>query len=123
MKFKLTMLLVLLITAVTITDAQDESDRKSLMSAVTDLSGFGLSGDKEEKLEEANKNMLQGLFDIADSDKSDDEKKTLFKKAKEDNKDKYLEILGIDGFVDYQKKMKKKLKGYKRTFKLAKWII
>ena len=100
-----TILLIAAIFAISSTStlAQDtKSGRVDLMAAVTDLSGFGLDKDKEQTLKSTNKEVLQGLFEIADSDKSDDEKLALFKKAKEDNTKKYVDILGLEGFADYQ---------------------
>ncbi len=124
MNLRTLLLLIFSTASFTMSYAQDDQgDRKGLMSAVTDLSGFGLSKDKQEELEETNKNVLQGLFDIADSDKSDEEKISLFKKKKEENAKKYKDILGDKGLKDYKKKLKKKTKKYRRTFKLAKWII
>ena len=124
MKLRTLLLLIFATASVTLSYSQDdEGDRKGLMSAVTDLSGFGLSKDKQEELEETNKNVLQGLFDIADSDKSEDEKIALFKKKKEENEKKYKDILGDKGLKSYKKQLKKKTKKYRRTFKLAKWII
>ena len=123
MNLRSVLLLVFTAVSFTLTYAQDSDDKKGLMNAVTDLSGFGLDKDKQEELEETNRKVLNDLFDIADSDKSEKEKVELFKKKKEENAKKYKNILGDNGLKSYKKKLKKKTKKYRRSFKLAKWII
>ena len=97
MNLRSVLLLVFTAVSFTLTYAQDSDDKKGLMNAVTDLSGFGLDKDKQEELEETNRKVLNDLFDIADSDKSEKEKVELFKKKKEENAKKYKNILGDNG--------------------------
>lgn len=116
--------LLLLLLPFTATYAQSpDLDKDKVLAAMNNVGDLDLSADKERELKEANKTAVNKLFDIAQSDMSEEEKERKFLSAKKDNVDRFKGILGDNEFEKYQKKMKKKLRPFKRKAKLVGFIL
>lgn len=97
--------------------------KPDLMKTLDDVSDLGFSRDKNDKLFKQNESFVNDLFDIVDSDKSEDDKRSALGALKKDNNSKLDDLLGIEGAKNYKKKMKKALKPYKRKMKLLKFAL
>lgn len=91
-----------------------------LVNSFNDVGDLGFSDENSKKLMKQNESFVDDIFSIADSDDSDDDKKSALKKLKRDNDSKLDNLLGIDGAKKYRKKMKKTIRPYKRKMKLLK---
>jgi hypothetical protein len=120
-----TFLLIILFISVQISYAQLASiiPKPDLMKTLDDVSDLGFSDDQSKALKKQNESFANDLFDIVDGDKSEDDKKLALGNLKKENEKSLTNILGIDGFKKYQKKMKKMLRPYKRKMKLLKFAL
>ena len=118
------LLLLLLCLPFTASYAQSGGlDKGKVLAAMNNVDGLNLSADKERELKEANENAVNKLFDIAQSDMSEEEKEKKFLSAKKDNVNRFKGILGDNEFEKYQKKVKKQLRPFKRKAKLVGFIL
>lgn len=118
-------LLILLFISVQTSYAQLASiiPKPDLMNTLNDVTDLGFSNDQSSALKKQNESFANDLFDIVDGDKSEDDKKSALGNLKKENEKSLTNILGIDGFKKYQKKMKKMLRPYKRKMKLVKFAL
>jgi hypothetical protein len=118
-------LLILLFISVQTSYAQLASiiPKPDLMNTLNDVTDLGFSNDQSSALKKQNESFANDLFDIVDGDKSEDDKKSALDNLKKENEKSLTNILGIDGFKKYQKKMKKMLRPYKRKMKLVKFAL
>ncbi len=120
-----TFLLILLFISVQTSYAQLASiiPKPDLMKTLDDVADLGFSDDQSKALKKQNESFANDLFSIVDGDKSEDDKKLALGNLKKENEKSLTNILGIDGFKKYQKKMKKMLRPYKRKMKLLKFAL
>lgn len=97
--------------------------KPDLVKTLDDVSDLGFSDDQSKALKKQNESSANDLFDIVDGDKSEDDKKLALGNLKKENEKSLTNILGIDDFKKYQKKMKKMLRPYKRKMKLVKFAL
>jgi hypothetical protein len=97
--------------------------KPDLMKTLDDVSDLGFGKDKSDKLIKYNESFVSDLFNIVDSDKSEDDKKNALKMLKKDNEKNLTDLLGVDNFKSYKKKMKKMLRPYKTKMKLLKFAL
>jgi hypothetical protein len=119
------LLLILLFISVQTSYAQLASiiPKPDLMNTLDDVADLGFSDDQTKALKKQNESFANDLFNIVDGDKSEDDKKLALGNLKKENEKSLTNILGIDGFKKYQKKMKKLLRPYKRKMKLLKFAL
>lgn len=119
------LLLILLFISVQTSYAQLASiiPKPDLMNTLNDVTDLGFSDDQSKALKKQNESFANDLFNIVDGDKSEDDKKLALGNLKKENEKSLTNILGIDGFKKYQKKMKKLLRPYKRKMKLLKFAL
>lgn len=118
-------LLIILFISVQTSYAQLASiiPKPDLMNTLNDVTDLGFSDDQSKALKKQNESFANDLFNIVDGDKSEDDKKLALGNLKKENEKSLTNILGIDGFKKYQKKMKKLLRPYKRKMKLLKFAL
>lgn len=97
--------------------------KTDMLKMLDDVADLGITGDKNDKLIKQNESFVNDLFDIVDSDKSEDDKKNALGILKKDNEKNLTDLLGVDGYKSYKKKMKKMFKPYKRKMKLLKFAL
>jgi len=97
--------------------------KPDLMNTLGDVADLGFGNDKNDALKKQNENFVNSLFDIVDGDKSEDDKKLALKNLKKENEKSLTDLLGVDNFKSYQKKMKKMLRPYKQKMKLLKVVF
>lgn len=97
--------------------------KPDLIKSLDDVSDLGFSKDKNDKLFEQNESFVNDLFDIVDSDKSEEDKKSALGLLKKENDSKLENLLGIEDAKKYKKKIKKTLKPYTRKMKLLKFAL
>lgn len=116
--------MVLSVLAFTDSLAQvDGIDKGELLSAMNSFDDIDLGSDKEVKLKEANEKAIDRVFDIANSDDSDENKLIKFKNAREENSKLFKGILDEKEFKKYKKSVKKKIKPFKRKAKLVGFLL
>ncbi|MCX2745538.1 hypothetical protein OO013_16780 [Mangrovivirga sp. M17] len=98
-------------------------EKDEILNAMNKFDGLGLSADKEEKLKETNREVVNDIFSIAKSSDSPEEKTRRFKKAQEKNSKVFKDILGENDFKKYKKKVKKELRPFKRKAKLVGFLL
>ncbi|QCK15676.1 hypothetical protein [Mangrovivirga cuniculi] len=104
--------------------AQDvDVEKDEVLKAMNKFEGLGLSSDKEEKLKETNRNVVNDIFSIAKSSDSKEEKTRRFRKAQEKNAKVFKDLLGENDFKKYKKKVKKELRPFKRKAKLVGFLL
>mgnify|MGYP001119102638 CR=1 FL=1 len=94
--------------------------KPDLVNTLNDVGDLGFNDTKSKSLKKQNDKFVDDLFGIVDGDKSDDDKKSALRMLKKDNEKSLTNILGVDGFKSYKKKMKKTIRPYKRKMKLFK---
>jgi len=97
--------------------------KPDLVNTLNDVGDLGFDDNKSKSLKKQNDKFVDDLFSIVDGDKSDDDKKSALRMLKKDNEKSLTNILGVDGFKSYKKKMKKTIRPYKRKMKLLKLAI
>jgi len=124
-KLTQSLLLVILFISVQQSYAQLASviPKPDLMNTLGDVADLGFGNDKNDALKKQNENFVNSLFDIVDGDKSEDDKKLALKNLKKENEKSLTDLLGVDNFKSYQKKMKKMLRPYKQKMKLLKVVF
>jgi len=124
-KLTQSLLLVILFISVQQSYAQLASviPKPDLMNTLGDVADLGFGNDKNDALKKHNENFVNSLFDIVDGDKSEDDKKLALKNLKKENEKSLTDLLGVDNFKSYQKKMKKMLRPYKQKMKLLKVVF
>ena len=110
---KLSQLLLLLVLFISVQQSYAQLasiiPKPDLMNTLDDVTDLGFGNDKNDALKKQNESFVNNLFDIVDGDKSEDEKKLAFKNLKKENEKNLTDLLGVDNFKSYQKKMKKML--------------
>lgn len=97
--------------------------KADMLNILGDVADLGIGNDKNDVLKKQNENFVNDLFDIVDGDKSEDDKKLALKNLKKENEKNLTDLLGIDNFNSYKKKMKKMLRPYKSKMKLLKFAL
>lgn len=104
--------------------AQEEGVSKAeLLKALNNVDDLGLSSEKSSALKEYNKGFTNDVFDVTNSNKSDENKVLELKKLRDRGNKDLKNILGDDSLKSFKKSMKKELKPLKRKTKLLKFII
>ncbi|MCA6078946.1 hypothetical protein [Fulvivirga sedimenti] len=98
-------------------------EKTEILKAMNSFEGLDIGADKQEKIKETNKGIVDNIFDIANGNDSADEKMIKFKDLQKKNSSVFEDILGVDTFKQYKKNVKKKLKPYKRKAKLVGFLI
>ena len=94
--------------------------KPDLVKSLNDVGDLGFNDKQSKSLKKQNDKFVDDLFNIVDSDKSEDDKKIALRNLKDENERSLTNALGIDGFKKYKKKMKKTIRPYKRKMKLLK---
>lgn len=115
--------MALIAAAFTFTTAQDGLTRGELLNTMNDLKDIEVPEGKLEPLKEVNKEVVDGLFDIAEGGLDPSTMTQKFKDFKESSVKKFEDVLGKDAFKKYKKQMKKKLKPLKRKANMVKWLL
>ncbi|NMM47479.1 hypothetical protein [Marinigracilibium pacificum] len=97
--------------------------KNDVLTAMNKFDGLGLSQEKENELIETNRGIVDDMFEIANTNQSEDRKIELFKDAKERNLNKLNDVLDDKTLKKYKKKVKKELKPFKRRAKFIGWIL
>jgi len=103
--------------------AQNGVSKSELLKAMNNVDDLGLSNDKSSALKDYNKGFTDNVFDITNSNKSDEDKVLELKKLRDKGNRDLKNILGDDSLKSFKKAMKKELKPLKRKSKLLKFII
>ncbi|MGB5243216.1 MAG: hypothetical protein WBN28_04740 [Lutimonas sp.] len=124
---KLSQLLLLLVLFISVQQSYAQLasiiPKPDLMNTLDDVTDLGFGNDKNDALKKQNESFVNNLFDIVDGDKSEDDKKLALKNLKKENEKNLTDLLGVDNFKSYQKKMKKMLRPYKSKMKLLKFAL
>jgi len=121
LKFGLTLFLTFMM--ISLTSAQEGVSKAELLKGINSFSHLGFSSEKSKELEEYNKSFVDKVYNIVDSNKSEDQKINALKMLKNDTAKDYTNILGQTNFKKYKKAVKKELRPLKRKVKLFKFII
>ena len=103
--------------------AQDGVSKAELLTSLNKVDHLGFSDEKSNAVKDYNKGFADSVFDITESNKSDDDKILELKKLRDRGNKDLKNILGEDSFKSFKKSMKKELKPLKRKTKLLKFII
>ena len=103
--------------------AQEGVSKAELLSALNKADDLNLPSEKSSALKNFNEGFADEVFDITDSDKSDEEKIVDLKNLRDRSEKDLMNLIGDDAFKSFKKSLKKELKPLKRKTKLLKWII
>lgn len=102
--------------------AQDVT-KDELLKTLNNVSDLGLSNEKSSALNNYNDGFVNNVFDITNSNKSEEDKILSLKNLRDNSENELMDILGVDSYKKFKKSMKKQLKPLKRRAKLFKFII
>ncbi len=126
MKIIRLLLLPALVLAFSMTNVYSQTgglEKSEILNAMNSFEGLNIGADKQEKLKETNKGIVDDIFDIANGNDSADEKMIKFKNLQKKNSGVFEDILGENTFKQYKKSVKKKLRPFKRKAKLVGFLI
>ncbi len=126
MKIIRLLLLPALVLAFSMTNVYSQTgglEKSEILNAMNSFEGLNIGADKQEKLKETNKGIVDDIFDIANGNDSTDEKMIKFKNLQKKNSGVFEDILGENTFKQYKKSVKKKLRPFKRKAKLVGFLI
>lgn len=103
--------------------AQDAVTKAEVLNALNKMDDLGLSNEQSSALKDYNKKFTDDIFDITNSNKSDDLKITDLKNLRDRSHKELSNLLGDNTFKKFKKSIKKELKPLKRRSKLLKFII
>jgi hypothetical protein len=103
--------------------AQQGVSKSELLSTLNNVDDLGLSSDKSSALKDYNKGFTDDVFDITNSNRSNEDKVLELKKLRDKGNIELKNLLGEESFKSFKKSMKKGLKPLKRKSKLLKYII
>lgn len=122
---KITFILALVLSAFIGNDAiaQDVVSKAELLSTLNKVDDLNLPSEKSSALKNYNESFADDVFDITESNKSEEEKIVDLKNLRDRSEKDLMNLIGDDAFKSFKKSMKKELKPLKRKTKLLKWII
>jgi len=122
---KITFILALVLSAFIGNDAiaQDVVSKAELLSTLNKVDDLNLPSEKSSALKNYNESFADDVFDITESNKSEEEKIVDLKNLRDRSEKDLMNLIGDDAFKSFKKSMKKELKPLKRKSKLFKFII
>lgn len=102
--------------------AQENIPKSVLLNTLNGVNNLKISNYKTSELYEYNEGLVDKIYDIIDSDKSEKDKISALKSLKKDTDKDLNDLMGKD-FKKYNKLMEKELKPLKKRMKLLKYII
>ncbi|MEN8187008.1 MAG: hypothetical protein ABFR05_07760 [Bacteroidota bacterium] len=122
-KISLAITLVFSVFMIANVSAQTGVSKAELLRSINSYNELELSNVKAEELSNYNDGFADRVYNIVDSDKSEEDKVTALKGLRESTAKDLTDILGKDVFKDYKKVVKRELRPLKRKSKLFKFII
>ncbi len=122
-KLKLSLSLLLTFMMVSVISAQEGVSKAELLNGINNFGELGLSNEKSSELMDYNKGFADRVYDIVDSNNSEEQKINALKSLRDSTAKDLTNILGIDNFKKYKKVVKRELRPLKRKTKLLKFII